>query len=100
MEKLRFQLNLLIPITFFVMCLFLLVFPFFSQPSELFVGLGIILTGVPVYFLFVATKNKPQWIYKYWGMLSISGEIFRFSVSFTHSVQKFLYCVPAAQHKE
>lgn len=48
------------------MCVFLLVFPFFTQPGELFIGLGIISTGVPFYLIFVAWKNKPQLISRPW----------------------------------
>uniref|UniRef100_A0A914S4Y7 Uncharacterized protein n=1 Tax=Parascaris equorum TaxID=6256 RepID=A0A914S4Y7_PAREQ len=60
------KLNLIIPITFFTMCVLLLVFPFFTQPGELFIGLGIISTGVPFYLIFVAWKNKPPLILRPW----------------------------------
>ncbi len=48
------QLNILIPIVFFLMCVFLVVLPFFvDDAAEVFVGLVMILSGLPVYFLFV-----------------------------------------------
>ncbi|VDM37273.1 unnamed protein product [Toxocara canis] len=80
------KLNLIIPITFFAMCVFLLVFPFFTQPGELFIGLGIISTGIPFYLIFVAWKNKPQFILRPW-------------IATTHFVQKLLYCVPESEHQ-
>ncbi|MFH4974646.1 hypothetical protein AB6A40_001355 [Gnathostoma spinigerum] len=73
--------NICIPIIFCAMCLLLLILPFFLEPIELIVGVLIILTGIPVYFVFVYWKSKPSFIIQPW-------------VKFTHAVQKFLYCVP------
>ena len=39
--------------------MFLVVLPFFSQPVETVIGLGIALSGIPVYFVTVNWKNKP-----------------------------------------
>ncbi|CAD6197614.1 unnamed protein product [Caenorhabditis auriculariae] len=75
------RLNMLIPLSFFCMCLFLLIFPFFQQPGELFIGVAIVLSGIPVYLLFVYNTHKPAFLYKPW-------------IWFTHFIQKLLYCVP------
>uniref|UniRef100_A0A914XEP5 Uncharacterized protein n=1 Tax=Plectus sambesii TaxID=2011161 RepID=A0A914XEP5_9BILA len=75
------KLNLLIPISFFVMCMFLVVFPFFVSPDEVLVGLLMIISGFPVYFLFVYWQSKPKAIVEPW-------------VRLTHSIQKLLWCVP------
>lgn len=49
----RFQLPLFIPIIFFMMCVFLVVFPFLISPMEVVFSLLIVLSGVPVYLVFV-----------------------------------------------
>lgn len=54
------QFSLAIPITFFVICLFLLVVPLFAAPYDTGIGLAIVLSGVPVYWLGVMWKNKPK----------------------------------------
>ena len=54
-----FQVNIFLPIVFFLISIFLVVLPFFSQPIETLIGLGIALSGIPVYFVTVNWKNKP-----------------------------------------
>lgn len=49
------------------MCLFLVVFPFFVSPDEVLVGLLMILSGFPVYFLFVYWQSKPKCLVEPWG---------------------------------
>uniref|UniRef100_A0AC35TZ81 Large neutral amino acids transporter small subunit 1 n=1 Tax=Rhabditophanes sp. KR3021 TaxID=114890 RepID=A0AC35TZ81_9BILA len=81
------KFNILIPITFFIICLFILFLPFLLGPYELLIGLGIILTGLPVYFIFVATTNKPKCLMVPWNATN------RF-------IQKLLYCVPEEEDHE
>ncbi|KAM3721088.1 Cystine/glutamate transporter [Dirofilaria immitis] len=73
--------NILFPATFLIICIALLMLPFFTQSDELIIGVLIILAGVPFYFLFLFWKNKPACLYKPW-------------ISMTHVIQKLLYCVP------
>ncbi|KAF8367411.1 aat-2 [Pristionchus pacificus] len=75
------KLPLFVPLLFLLCCLYLLIFPFFSQPGELIVGVLLILSGVPIYILFVSTTRKPDFLYNPW-------------VKITHSIQRFLYCTP------
>lgn len=75
------KLNLIIPISFFLMCVFLVVMPFFNDAYEVMICLAMLLSGVPVYFVGVYWKNKPQWFARRW-------------VTFTHATQKLLYCTP------
>ncbi|CAJ0571956.1 unnamed protein product, partial [Mesorhabditis spiculigera] len=82
------KFNIMLPISFFIMCLFLLIFPFFSEPAELFVAVGLILSGVPVYFLLVVlNKRIPRFLYRPW-------------VWFTHLIQRLFYCVPETPKEE
>ncbi|VDL76779.1 unnamed protein product [Nippostrongylus brasiliensis] len=82
--KTPIRVNIFIPLLFLFFCCLFLILPFFSQPKELIVGVGMILTGIPVYFLFVRTTKKPSVIYVPW-------------VWFTHWIQKILYCVPESE---
>uniref|UniRef100_A0A915PMA3 Uncharacterized protein n=1 Tax=Setaria digitata TaxID=48799 RepID=A0A915PMA3_9BILA len=61
-----FKQNILFPATFLVICIALLMLPFFIQPSELIIGVFIILSAVPFYFVFLFWKNKPACLYKPW----------------------------------
>uniref|UniRef100_A0A8C4S4P6 Solute carrier family 7 member 10b n=1 Tax=Erpetoichthys calabaricus TaxID=27687 RepID=A0A8C4S4P6_ERPCA len=54
------KVNLLIPIAYLTFWAFLLIFSLYSEPIVCGIGLVIILTGVPVYFLGVYWKNKPK----------------------------------------
>ena len=57
------QVNLLIPISYMVFWAVLLGFSMYSEPVVCGLGMVIMLTGVPVYFLGVVWKNKPKWVY-------------------------------------
>ncbi|KAL3998424.1 Amino acid permease family protein [Acanthocheilonema viteae] len=81
------KLNILLPATFLIVCIALLMLPFFTQPNELIIGVLIILTGVPFYFVFLFWKNKPACLYNPW-------------ISITHAIQKLLYCVPDERHTD
>ncbi|KAJ1350112.1 hypothetical protein KIN20_005830 [Parelaphostrongylus tenuis] len=85
--KAPIRFNICIPLTFlFLSCLFF-VLPFFEQPTELMVGVAMILSGIPVYILFVMNKNKPTFIKIPW-------------VWFNHVVQKSLLCLPETEAGE
>merc|ERR1712013_278655 len=44
---------------YIIATIFITVVPMIATPVETAIGLGIIATGIPVYFIFVAWKNKP-----------------------------------------
>ena len=48
------------PVLFFAVSLFLLVIPLFASPLECLAGIGMTLTGVPVYILAVVWQSKPK----------------------------------------
>ncbi|PWA33032.1 hypothetical protein CCH79_00013049 [Gambusia affinis] len=54
--------NILLPVSFVLACLFLIIVSFWKTPKECAIGFGIIGTGLPVYFIGVQWKNKPKWL--------------------------------------
>lgn len=57
------QVSLLIPISYLVFWAVLLGFSLYSEPVVCGMGLVIMLTGVPIYFIGVQWSQKPRWIY-------------------------------------
>merc|ERR1719384_2935021 len=53
------KVNLIFPIVYILCTIFITVVPMIITPVETAIGLGIIATAVPVYFLFIAWRNKP-----------------------------------------
>ncbi|KAH0619583.1 hypothetical protein JD844_000308, partial [Phrynosoma platyrhinos] len=74
------NVNLLVPITYLIFWAFLLIFSLYSEPVVCGIGLIIILTGVPVFFLVVYWKNKPKCVN-------------RITESLTHLGQKVCFVV-------
>lgn len=75
------KVNIILPVLFFLISMFLVVLPFFSQPLETSIGAGIMLSGIPVYFLTIYWKDKPL--------------AYRRTIRVvTEYVQKILYSVP------
>ncbi|KAK3086049.1 hypothetical protein FSP39_012664 [Pinctada imbricata] len=58
-EKRPIKVSLAFPIFFVFICVFLLVMPLTIDPSEVKMGIFMILTGIPVYILGVLWKKKP-----------------------------------------
>uniref|UniRef100_UPI00398EE7A8 large neutral amino acids transporter small subunit 2-like n=1 Tax=Pristiophorus japonicus TaxID=55135 RepID=UPI00398EE7A8 len=54
------KVNLIFPVVYLLFWAFLLIFSLWSEPVVCGIGLAIMLTGVPVYFLGVYWSNKPQ----------------------------------------
>uniref|UniRef100_A0A672FT02 Asc-type amino acid transporter 1-like n=1 Tax=Salarias fasciatus TaxID=181472 RepID=A0A672FT02_SALFA len=65
------KVNLLVPVCYLMFWALLLGFSLYSEPVVCGVGLVIMLTGVPVYFLGVHWKEKPRCIYKFIGELQL-----------------------------
>ncbi|EDM14190.1 solute carrier family 7 (cationic amino acid transporter, y+ system), member 8, isoform CRA_b [Rattus norvegicus] len=57
---LLFTISLLFPIIYLLFWAFLLIFSLWSEPVVCGIGLAIMLTGVPVYFLGVYWQHKPK----------------------------------------
>lgn len=56
------KVNIVLPVVFFIICTFLVTFPCYVSPWEVGVGLVFIISGIPVYFVFIAWQNKPRWL--------------------------------------
>merc|ERR1712038_2194937 len=54
------RVNLVFPIIYILATVFITVVPMIVTPVETAIGLGIIATAIPVYFVFIAWKNKPR----------------------------------------
>lgn len=53
------KVNVLVPIAFVVICLFLIVMPCVEAPFEVGMGAALTLSGVPAYYFGVYWKDKP-----------------------------------------
>ncbi|RVE74896.1 hypothetical protein OJAV_G00026470 [Oryzias javanicus] len=58
------KVSLLVPISYLIFWAVLLGFSLYSEPVVCGLGMVIMLTGVPVYFVGVQWKEKPKWIYR------------------------------------
>lgn len=55
------KVNILVPIIFVAICIFLIIVPAYQVPWESGMGLLITLAGIPFYLSCVAWKHKPEW---------------------------------------
>ena len=53
------QVNLVYPIFYLIVCVFLVITPLTSSPWECLMGLIVIASGIPFYLLGVLWKKKP-----------------------------------------
>ncbi|XP_043579791.1 large neutral amino acids transporter small subunit 2 isoform X1 [Bombus pyrosoma] len=56
------KVSIVLPIIFFIICAFLVTFPCYVSPWEVGVGVIIILSGIPMYCIFIYWEKKPKWI--------------------------------------
>jgi L-type amino acid transporter 8 len=54
------RVNLIFPFLYILATVYITIVPMMASPVETGIGIAIILTGVPVYFIFVYWKNKPR----------------------------------------
>jgi L-type amino acid transporter 8 len=86
-EKRAIKVPLFFPILYLIVSVFLVLLPLYQNPSETMMGVIVILTALPVYWVFICWKNKPR--------------SFQVKVDFlTVLVQKILNCLPEENSKE
>ncbi|XP_041979565.1 large neutral amino acids transporter small subunit 1 [Aricia agestis] len=56
------KVNIVVPIVFSIICIFLVICSCFRTPFEVGIGVAFIVIGVPVFGVFVYWKNKPMWL--------------------------------------
>ena len=66
-----FQVFLGFPIFFLIICIFLMIMPLTTSPMECFMGIIMVLTGIPVYIIGVVWQTKPNWIVEFLGKCSV-----------------------------
>ncbi|CAH1780167.1 unnamed protein product [Owenia fusiformis] len=71
---------IIIPISFLIICIFLLIVPLYAAPVDTGIGVAIVASGVPVYLIGVKWKNKPK-------------SFLRFTAHITRTLQKALWVV-------
>ncbi|XP_018323198.1 Y+L amino acid transporter 2 [Agrilus planipennis] len=55
------KIHLIVPVTFVIICIFLLILPCVEAPYVVGIGTLITLSGIPAYYAGVFWKNKPKW---------------------------------------
>ncbi|XP_003978613.2 solute carrier family 7 member 8a [Takifugu rubripes] len=70
------KISLIWPVIYLIFWAFLLIFSLYSEPVVCGIGLAIMLTGVPVYFLGVYWDNKPQCFDAFVDKMSLFGQKF------------------------
>lgn len=55
------KVNLVVPIIFVIICIFLLIMPCVEKPFEVGMGVIITLSGIPAYYFGVYKTEKPDW---------------------------------------
>ena len=81
------RVNIIFPILFFVICGFLVLMPVFEEPEVVGVGCLIIVSGIPVYFIFIRLRSKMSCLNR------ITNKI-------DTSLQKFFYAMPDMEHED
>ena len=73
------QVNILLPVLFFTICVCLVILPIYSKPFTTMIGVCIMLSGIPVYFVTVSWQSKPE-IYQAF----VGSSLFPLSFSLVH----------------
>ena len=80
------KVNLAFPIIFILMTLAITILPMMQQPVETAIGFAMILSAIPVYFIFIKWKSKPASIQK-------------LLASFNNKIQQLFIVVPPTKQE-
>lgn len=61
------RVPMIFPIVYLLATLFVTIVPMWATPVETGYGILMIASSIPVYFVFIAWKNKPKWFQKFMG---------------------------------
>ena len=81
------RVNIVFPIIFFLICGFLVLMPVFEEPQVVGVGLAIIISGVPIFILFITHRSKISFLDSAITKLDLL-------------LQKLFYAVPDLDHED
>ncbi|XP_074641321.1 Y+L amino acid transporter 2-like [Tubulanus polymorphus] len=81
------KVHIIIPIMYLVVVTFLLLFPWLESPVETMWGVVMILSGLPIYLIFISWNFKPKCVEK-------------FVYNITKYTQLIFYCVPQEGYEE
>uniref|UniRef100_A0A0N5BC51 Large neutral amino acids transporter small subunit 1 n=1 Tax=Strongyloides papillosus TaxID=174720 RepID=A0A0N5BC51_STREA len=59
------KVNIIFPIIFLIGCSFLIIFPIIQAPKDTLIGIGLLLTGLPIYYIFVKRNVNVRFIDKF-----------------------------------
>ena len=76
------QVNLFFPIVYIILTAAITILPIIAKPVETSIGIALILTSLPVYWVFISWTNKPAWIAKYTNHITLA-------------IQKLIMAVPS-----
>ncbi|XP_022086542.1 cystine/glutamate transporter-like [Acanthaster planci] len=65
-----YKINIVVPILFVLAAIFLVVMGTIDSPIDTAIGVGITLTGLPVYLVFVYPKRLPSWLIEFEGRVT------------------------------
>lgn len=81
------KISLVLPTIFLIICAFLVTFPCYVSPMEVGIGLAFIICGIPVYFVTIGWKTKPDWLKKMFN-------------DFNNGCAKLFLCVEENEYKD
>lgn len=82
------KINIIYPIIFIIVCIFILTLSFYSAFWQCFIGTIITLTGIPVFIVCVKYERRhPEWLNN-------------LKTGITRFVQKLCFCMPQENHND